>query len=83
MFAQIDFDALDVASEVRRPLVICHFLYEEMRARGLSSRRRIGGLRFPLNLRRGFTAKHIDAVFGFHGKHLLLEAVKAASSQAV
>ena len=80
--AQIDFDALDEPLK-SEDLVICHFLYEEMRAKGIAFAPPDLAAAFSIESPEGLYGQHIDAVFGFHGKHLLLEAVKAASSEAV
>jgi hypothetical protein len=72
--ARIDFDALDFPLR-SEDLVICHFLFEEMRAQGIEFA--------PLELAALFSLEspdprygdRLDRVFGFHGKHLLQEAI--------
>ena len=73
MAAQIDFDRLDfpVRSE---DLVLCHYLYDQLRAKGVSYA--------PVELATCFAmepynrGQRLDAVFGFHGRPLLQEVVR-------
>lgn len=63
--ARIDFDALTFPSK-SEDIVICHYLYDEMRAQGI--------LFAPLEVAARFSIESPGAdqysVFGFHGKHL-------------
>src|SRR5262245_34746274 len=79
--AKIDFDALDFPLK-SEDLVICHFLYEEMRAQGIVFAPPDLAATFSIESPGALYGQRIDAVFGFHGKHLLPEAVKRLSAKA-
>jgi hypothetical protein len=63
-------------------LVICHFLYEEMRAQGIRFAPPELAAQFSIESPESLYGQHIDAVFGFHGKHWVREAVKRLPAKA-
>ena len=66
--AQIKFDSLDfpVKSE---DLVICHYLYNEMTAKGIRFAPPELAARFAIEATDNLYGQNIGSVFGFHGKH--------------
>jgi len=66
--ATIRFDRLDLALR-SEDMVLCHFLFEEMRARGITYAPFELALRFSMETPG--LGQRLDDVFGFHGKHLL------------
>jgi len=79
--AHIDFDALDFPLK-SEDLVICHFLYEEMRAQGIVFAPPALAAVFSIESPESLYGQDIDAVFGFHGKHWVPEAVKRLPAKA-
>jgi hypothetical protein len=73
--AGIDFDRLTfpIRSE---DIVLCHYLYNEMRAQGVTYAPPELAALFSMESTDQLFGQHLGAVFGFHGKHLLPEVLE-------
>jgi len=79
MAAEVDFDLLDFPLR-SEDLVLCHYLYERLRQRGVTYA--------PLELAAKFSVEMpyleyghgLDTTFGFHGKHLLAAVLQRLSA---
>jgi hypothetical protein len=74
--SRLQFDSLDypIKSE---DILICHYLYDEMRAIGVRFAPPEIAALFAIESTRRLYGQSFDAVFGFHGKHWLDRAVRA------
>jgi hypothetical protein len=72
--AAIDFDRLNFPLR-SEDLVLCHFLYEEMRAQGVTYAPPELAALFSMESTAHLFGQHLDSVFGFHGKNLLSEVL--------
>jgi tetratricopeptide (TPR) repeat protein/2-polyprenyl-3-methyl-5-hydroxy-6-metoxy-1,4-benzoquinol methylase len=72
---QIDFERLDYPLR-SEDLVLCHYLYEHMRAQGVNYAPAELAARFSMETRLDQYPHSLDTVFGFHGKHLLREVLR-------
>jgi hypothetical protein len=73
--AEIDFERLKVRLR-SEDLVLCHYLYEEMRARGLTYAPIELAATFSMETQLGQYRQSLDTVFGFHGKEHLPQVLR-------
>ncbi len=78
--SRIDFDQLKfpVLSE---DLVICHYLYDDMRSAGVRFAPTDVAARFSIESPHGTAGQPLDSTFGFHGKHWFGELVDRLISE--
>jgi hypothetical protein len=75
MAAAIDFEHLDLPV-LSEDLVLCHYRYEELHARGVTYAPVELAARFSMETQLEEYRQHLGTVFGFHGKHLLEQALR-------
>jgi len=69
------FDSLNFPCNVE-DVLICHYLYDEMRASGIQFAPPEIAALFSIETDLGLRGHSFDSVFGFHGKHWLVDAWK-------
>ncbi len=72
--SRLPFDQLDLPKA--EDVLICHFLYDEMCAAGITFAPRRLAARFAIETKLGRFGQSLDTVFGFHGKHWLPQILK-------
>jgi len=68
--SRLRFDRLNFPSK-SEDLVICHYLYEDMRAVGIRFAPPQLAAQFSIESTEGLYGQSFNSVFGFHGKHWL------------
>jgi hypothetical protein len=63
-------------------LLICHYLYDDMRAAGIGFAPPEIAALFSIESPRGLYGQSLDTVFGFHGKHWLAQVYRAKPAPA-
>lgn len=79
--SRLQFDRLDFPIK-SKDLLICHYLYDDMRAAGIRFAPPEIAALFSIESRQGLYGQSFDSVFGFHGAHWLEQARSLQGSTA-